>query len=467
MLTPRNVEISRRGARAADRKGLLQPVLTAWPRSAARAACRSVSSDPGTWRARWRAAGASPCSCTDVAARERAAGARRRRLGGEVARLQRRARRGGRPRRALPQAAAAGGGRRRDRPHAQGASPRSSAPSPLGDAARPPTATCRSTASCPRRRSRSRQGVVCHAPTGATRRRRGRGAVRAARHARDASRESHVDVAMGLMSNAPAYWRSSPRRRSTPACAAACPPALAAELVVQTMAGTAAADPRARDCDTLAGAPRGHVARRLDRPRPRRARARPACAPPSATRSTPSWTASMTSSLASTRTRDRGLRQHARPRLRDPDHRLHPDASCYFGFGGRIPYARWSQRGPRVPARGRRAVPARSSAASSRRSARSTSARSSRSSLLQIVGGHRRRALIDDGCSRAGARGSRRRRSWRSCWSLDQVTKALVRGGVDVGERGRGLPRAQARPRTQPRASRSARSRTRRPSWSS
>ena len=152
----------------------------------------------------------------------------------------------------------------------------------------------------------------------------------------------------------------------------------------QTMAGTAELLRRARG-DTLAVAPRGDLAGRLDRPRARRARARPACA------------------SAFSRRAGRGARADDRscwPRFAARTRRLRAGAvrtstriiiiayilsSLYLAFGGRLPYSRWSSavlgflRDVCEPY-------LRSSGASSRRSARWTSARSSAILLLFIVG---------------------------------------------------------------------------------
>lgn len=63
--------------------------------------------------------------------------------------------------------------------------------------------------------------------------------------------ESQVDVAMGLMSNAPAYVALLAEAQIDAGVRRGLPAQLAAELVVQTFAGTAALL-RARDFDTLA-----------------------------------------------------------------------------------------------------------------------------------------------------------------------------------------------------------------------
>ena len=66
-----------------------------------------------------------------------------------------------------------------------------------------------------------------------------------------------------LMASRPRTSRWSPRRRSTPACAAACRAESAARLVVADDGRHRRAAAAARDMDTLARAPRGHLARRL------------------------------------------------------------------------------------------------------------------------------------------------------------------------------------------------------------
>jgi pyrroline-5-carboxylate reductase len=80
--------------------------------------------------------------------------------------------------------------------------------------------------------------------------------------------ESQVDVAMGLMSNAPAYMALVAEAQTDAGVRRGLPAPLAAELVTQTMAGTAALLV-ARDYDTLAvrrevTSPGGSTARGLD-----------------------------------------------------------------------------------------------------------------------------------------------------------------------------------------------------------
>jgi pyrroline-5-carboxylate reductase len=80
--------------------------------------------------------------------------------------------------------------------------------------------------------------------------------------------ESQVDVAMGLMSNAPAYWALLAEAQIDAGVRRGLPADQAAALVVQTMGGTAALLER-RDFDTLAvrrevTSPGGSTARGLD-----------------------------------------------------------------------------------------------------------------------------------------------------------------------------------------------------------
>lgn len=80
--------------------------------------------------------------------------------------------------------------------------------------------------------------------------------------------ESQVDVAMGLMSNTPAYWALLAEAQIDAGIRRGLSAEQAAELVVQTMAGTAALL-RKRDFDTLAvrrevTSPGGSTARGLD-----------------------------------------------------------------------------------------------------------------------------------------------------------------------------------------------------------
>jgi pyrroline-5-carboxylate reductase len=77
-----------------------------------------------------------------------------------------------------------------------------------------------------------------------------------------------IDVAMGLMSNAPAYYALVVEAQVDAGVRRGIPPRQAAELVVQTMAGTAELI-RRRDHDTLAvrrgvTSPGGSTARGLD-----------------------------------------------------------------------------------------------------------------------------------------------------------------------------------------------------------
>ena len=82
-----------------------------------------------------------------------------------------------------------------------------------------------------------------------------------------------VDVAMGLMSCAPAYVALVAEAQVDAGVRRGIPAAQGAELVVQTLAGTAELL-RRRGYDTRRRPPRGRLAGRADRARPRRARAR-------------------------------------------------------------------------------------------------------------------------------------------------------------------------------------------------
>ena len=80
--------------------------------------------------------------------------------------------------------------------------------------------------------------------------------------------ESQLDVAMGLMSNAPAYWALLVEAQVDAGVRRGLTPAMAMELVLKTMAGTAALI-AARDGDTLSvrrdvTSPGGSTARGLD-----------------------------------------------------------------------------------------------------------------------------------------------------------------------------------------------------------
>ena len=82
-----------------------------------------------------------------------------------------------------------------------------------------------------------------------------------------------VDVAMGLMSNAPAYYALVVEAQVDAGVRHGLTADQASRLVVQTMAGTAELLRRA-GLRHAGGAPRGDLAGRFDRPRARRAGAR-------------------------------------------------------------------------------------------------------------------------------------------------------------------------------------------------
>ena len=94
-----------------------------------------------------------------------------------------------------------------------------------------------------------------------------------------------VDVAMGLMSCAPAYVALVAEAQIDAGVRKGIPAAQGAELVVQTLAGTAELL-RRRGYDTLAVRREVTSPGRPDRARPRRARARRPARARSATRST-------------------------------------------------------------------------------------------------------------------------------------------------------------------------------------
>jgi pyrroline-5-carboxylate reductase len=109
-------------------------------------------------------------------------------------------------------------------------------------------------------------GVVCHVPSGALD--EDEVAALFARLGRlEAFDESLIDVAMGLMSNAPAYMALVAEAQIDAGVRRGIPAERAAELVVQTMAGTAELI-RRRDMDTLTvrrevSSPGGSTARGL------------------------------------------------------------------------------------------------------------------------------------------------------------------------------------------------------------
>ena len=162
MLTPRNVQISRRGEGRAHRKGLLQPVLTAAPACRAllhTSTCSSGSSAQGTWPPRSRGAGATPCSSsTPTAPRAEALVAE---LGGEVVDSNARARAARRRAAAATSPRAWSASRARSAARRR-ASSRSSAASRSPRCAAP-TAERRSCGMIPSVPVEVRQGVTCHA----------------------------------------------------------------------------------------------------------------------------------------------------------------------------------------------------------------------------------------------------------------------------------------------------------------
>ena len=231
-------------------------------------------------RARARA-GASPCSCTDVGRRARAGAGRRGRRRGARRPTPRS------PQRAdvvvlCHKPAQLDAGRRRASRRTPRRSSRSSAATPLADAQGGLPGSPGRTGSLPNTPVEVRQGAVILAADDeqdAELDAAVRELFERARARSSCSTTRCVDVAMGLMSSAPgllrARRRGAGRRRRAPRAARR--PGRA-RWSSQTMAGTAELLRRA-GCDTLGGAPRGHLAGRLDRARARRARARRACAP--------------------------------------------------------------------------------------------------------------------------------------------------------------------------------------------
>ena len=200
--------------------------------------------------------------------------------------------------------------------------------------------------------------------------------------------EGQIDVAMGLMSCAPAYVALVAEAQVDAGVRAGLPADVAGELVGANFAGTAALL-QARGMDTLARPPLGHLARRLDRARPRRARARRRAR--GVRRRDAGGAGAMSDVLivAVGARADRGLPQRAAVGLHPHHLRLHHHAADLLVRRAR-PVLALVERGARLPARRLRAVPRASSGASSRRSARSTSARSSRSSSCRSSGADHR-----------------------------------------------------------------------------
>ena len=261
LLTPRNVELSERGARAADREGLLQPVRYDSHRPMQSALVGHRGNMARALALGW----GEPVLCTDSGSgrAQRARRARRRRGG----RLQPRAGRARRPRRARPQARAARRGGRGDRRRRQGRrlDPR---PHDAGRACARPTRTRRSSAIEPNTPVEVRRGVLAFAvpdapvdddlhaararAVRAARHRRGRARAADARRRRDRRRRARVLGAArrgaGRRRGPPrACRRSSPRRswpRRWPArpscCARASYDTLALRRAVASPGGTTA-----------------------------------------------------------------------------------------------------------------------------------------------------------------------------------------------------------------------------------
>ena len=238
----------------------------------------------------------------------------------------------------------------------------------------PPTPTARCTACCPARRSRCAR-ASCSWPA-------------ASRRPLDDAvvelfgelgllvplEEELLDVGMGLMSTAPAYYALVAEAQVDAGVRHGLPADRAAQLVVQTMAGTAAllAPPRPRHAGR---APRGHLARAARPPAGSTRWSARASAPPSPTRWTP---CAGRERGADERPRARGLPRRPgrlRPsrgaRLHAADHRLHPQLALLRLRRARALRA-LVERDPGLPARRRASRTWRSSGASSRRSARWT-----------------------------------------------------------------------------------------------
>ena len=189
--------------------------------------------------------------------------------------------------------------------------------------------------------------------------------------------ESLVDVAMGLMSCAPAYVALVAEAQIDAGVRRGIPAAQGAELVVETLAGTAELL-RARAYDTVAvrrevASPGGVTARGLDALErgggegglQRRARRRPAVSGPMVLASTRTDIADFLSTV---------IYVYSLVII------VYIITNLLFAAGLRPPYNRTDERDPRLPARRERAVPAHLPARAARRSGGSTSARSSRSS---------------------------------------------------------------------------------------
>ena len=148
---------------------------------------------------------------------------------------------------------------------------------------------------------------------------RGARAVRPPRHRRRRARAADAASPARSAASGPPTGRCSSRPRSTPPCAAACRPRLAATLVGRDDGAASAELLRARDHDTLACAA----------PSPRRAARPPAASPRSSApacgpRSPRPWTTSSTPDgrLRLRARRDRRLPRRAAHRLRPDHHRL-------------------------------------------------------------------------------------------------------------------------------------------------
>ena len=239
-------------------------------------------------------------------------------LGGEVARVQRRARR------SAPTSSCSA-----TSPRSSSASPRRSAARAKGvisilggvplaalRAAYGGTPVVRMLPSVPVEVAPGRQRATPATPTPTPSSRRSARSSCSGASARSSTLdEAQIDVAMGLMSCAPAYVALVAEAQVDAGVRAGLPADVAGELVAANIAGTAALL-QARGMDTLAVRRDGHLARRVDRARPRRARARRRAG--RVRRRDAGGAGAMTDAARSSRTvrdADRGLPQRAAARL--------------------------------------------------------------------------------------------------------------------------------------------------------
>ena len=243
--------------------------------------------------------------------------------------------------------------------------------------------------------------------------------------------ESQIDVAMALMSCAPAFWALAVEAQVDAGVRRGLTTEDAQEMVVSDDGRHRGAAARARHGHP-AGAPRGHVARRLDRARARRARGgRPARRLRGGRRRGAGGGRAMTLILATARDDIAGYIETL-VLVYTILIIAYILSTLIFSAGGRIPYARWSS-GCSASCATSPSPTCGSSGASSRRSGPLDLSPIVAILVLQIVGGivvepHPRVSRV--------APWSRAALLLAAVLAADQLTKALVRAGIEPRRRG-------------------------------